>query len=42
MLAMLQTLPPWDEARPVYVVPPDRTRVDPKVVSADASVITVF
>lgn len=42
MLSIVQILPPSEEARPVYVVPPDTPRVDPKVGSADAKVITVF
>lgn len=42
MVLMVQTFPPKEEARPVYVVPPDTDRVDPKVVSAAANVITVF
>ena len=42
ILAIVQILPPSDEARPVYVVPPETPRVDPKVGSADAKVITVL
>ena len=42
ILAIVQILPPSDEARPVYVVPPETPRVDPKVGSAEAKVITVF
>jgi hypothetical protein len=42
MLAIVQILPPSEDARPVYVVPPETPRVDPKVGSADAKVITVF
>jgi hypothetical protein len=42
IVAIVHTFPPSEDANPVYVVPPDRLRVDPKVVSAAASVMTVF
>jgi hypothetical protein len=42
MLAMVQIFPPSEEVSPVYVVPPETPRVDPKVGSADSKVMTVF
>jgi hypothetical protein len=36
------TFPPSDDTSPVYVVPPDVAKVEPKVVSAAARVIFVF
>jgi hypothetical protein len=42
IVAIVHTFPPSEDANPVYVVPPDTLRVDPKVVSAAARVMTVF
>lgn len=42
IVAIVQTFPPSEDTRPVYVVPPETPRVDPNVGSAAAKVITVF
>jgi hypothetical protein len=42
IVAIVHTFPPSEDANPVYVVPPETLKVDPKVVSAAASVMTVF
>jgi hypothetical protein len=42
IVAIVHTFPPSEDANPVYAVPPDKLKVDPKVVSAAARVMTVF
>jgi hypothetical protein len=42
IVAIVHTFPPSEDANPVYVVPPDTLKVDPKVMSAAARVMTVF
>jgi hypothetical protein len=42
IVAIVHIFPPSEDANPVYVVPPDTLKVDPKVVSAAARVMTVF
>jgi hypothetical protein len=42
IVSIVHTFPPSEDANPVYVVPPDKLKVDPKVVSAAARVMTVF
>lgn len=42
MEAIVQTLPPSDDTKPEYVVPPEIPSVDPNVGSAAAKVMTVL
>jgi hypothetical protein len=42
IVAIVHTFPPSEDANPVYVVPPDKLKVNPKVVSAAARVMMVF